>query len=194
MTSGPGCRLTSTERGDGSVLVALAGELDAETSGAVREQLFELIEPGRTVVLDLGGLDFLDSTGLGLLVLALTRIRAADGHLAVVNPTSRVHRLIETSRLVELFGLGGPSDETRSVAGDEALRPVRDPSALEELRALLVGFENLLRWGDLRPEQVTLALGGTDLADETTDLALAARVRRVLGLLGAASPWPADDS
>lgn len=176
-------------------MVALAGELDGATAGAIREELFELIEPGRELVLDLAGLEFLDSSGLGVLVLALTKARAVEGHVVVANPTARVYRLIETSRLVDVFGVtGGPDAAPAVVEASPTLRPVRDPGALEELRTLLAGFENLLRWGDLQPEQVTLALGGVDVADETTDLALAARVRRALGLLGAAPPpVPADD-
>lgn len=191
MTDGPGCLVTSTPADDGSVVAGLVGELDAETAAAVRDQLFALIEPGRLLVLDLSGLEFLDSSGLSVLVLALTRARAVAGQLVVRNPTARVRRLIETSRLVGLFGLS--DDGANGKADGPVLRPVRDPEALAELRSLLVGFENLLRWGDLRPEQVTLALDGMDPADETSDLVLAARVRDALALLGDAPAVAPDE-
>lgn len=55
---------------------------------------------------------------------------------------------------------------------------------------LLAGYENLLRWGDLTDVQVTFALRGEQLADETTDLELAAEVRTAIELLGGA---PAED-
>lgn len=194
MTDGPRCLLTASRGDDGSTVVAITGELDVEASADVREQLFELIAPGRTLVLDLGGLDFLDSSGLGVLVLALTKARAADGGLVVANSSPRVYRLMETSRLIDLFAMAGePAAPAPPAERGSKLNPVREPAALEELRTLLAGFENLLRWGDLRPEQVTLALVGVDLADETTDLALAARVRRALGLLGAQPPPPPMD-
>jgi anti-anti-sigma factor len=193
VTDGQACVMTSAPAADGSVVVTLAGELDAGSVGPVREELFGLVAPGRTLVIDLAGLEFLDSSGLGALVLTLTRARAAGGVVTIVHPSARVRRVLEASHLVELFGVADADEAPADAAVGSTLRAVRDAGDLEELRSLLVGFENLLRWGDLRPEQVTLALGGEDVADETTDLALAARVRRPLALLGAAAPPPSAD-
>jgi anti-sigma B factor antagonist len=190
MTSQTGCRSTSSVTDDGSVVVTLVGELDAESAPAVFEDLRALVTPSGTLKLDLAGLEFLDSTGLGVLIRTLNEVRASGGRFLVVNPSPRVLRLIATSHLLDLFGLG----DTVPSPPDSPLRAVRDAATLEEVRALLVGFENLLRWGDLRAEQVTLALAGAELAEDTTDLALAARVREALRSMGAApGPSPVDD-
>jgi anti-sigma B factor antagonist len=180
-------RLSVTRPDDGggsSAIARLAGELDAAHAPTAREELLPLLVPGVTLVLDLAELEFMDSAGLGVLVLALTRARSEGGSLVVANPTRRIHRLLVTSKVADLFTITGlPAEDDEASSGDasgSAVRMPRDPGAVQEIRSLLVGFENLLRWGDLRPEQVTLAYAGDTLADETGDLELAARVRDVL--------------
>jgi anti-sigma B factor antagonist len=57
-----------TDRGDWAVL-AVRGEIDVATAPQLREELLELVSAGRKqIVVDLSGVDFLDSTGLGVLV------------------------------------------------------------------------------------------------------------------------------
>lgn len=197
---GSGCRVDVPGEGgeaDDPTVVFLRGELDAAAADEVRARLLELIHPGRQLVVDLGDLEFLDSSGLGVLVLALTRSRDVGARLVAANPTPRIHRLMETSKVASLFGLEGPAtaEPVGAVqpADRVAVQPIRDPATLEEIRTLLIGFENLLRWGDLRPEQVTVALLGAGLAADTDDLALAARVRDALRRLGVEPPAPSPE-
>ena len=58
------------------------------------------------------------------------------------------------------------------------------PVEVYRIREVLAGYENLLRWGDLTDVQLTIALRGERLADEGTDLDLAAEVRAAIELLG----------
>lgn len=85
--------------GDVAVL-ALRGELDLATVPALRDRLLEVVRTHRSVVLDLSGLGFLDSTGLGLLVSAVKRLHARKGSLVVTAPSPTVRRLLEVSGLV----------------------------------------------------------------------------------------------
>ncbi|MDQ1396152.1 MAG: anti-sigma factor antagonist [Acidimicrobiaceae bacterium] len=193
MENTDGFSLNVARGGDGSVVAQLAGELDLSCAAAARERIFDAIEPGGTLVLDLRSLEFMDSSGLGVLIASLAKAREAGGRLIVANPSNRVYRLIETSRLGDLFAITRPAEYTGK--GDEVARGhhprlPRDRAALEELRTLLLGYENLLRWGDLTPQQVTVALRGEALADATSDLALAGRVREMLVRLGADPPRP----
>ncbi len=184
-------------RDDGAVVAQLAGELDASCATLTKERLSEHLGAGKTLVIDLAGVSFMDSAGLGMLIGMLARARDAQARIEVANPSRQVHKLIETSGLTGLFALAGPSPA--SVPPDASTAAPACSDALqaddwEELRTLLVGYETLLRWGDLTPAQVTVALRGDDLADEMSDLALAGRVRAMLARLGEdPSPVPEDD-
>lgn len=69
-------------------VVQLAGDVDVATTDRLREQVALLISEGRSdLVVDLTDVTFLDSTGLGLLVGTLKRVRLAGGDLALVVPT-----------------------------------------------------------------------------------------------------------
>jgi anti-anti-sigma factor len=89
---------------DGRVLVRLAGELDLSTAPLVEERLREALSRGvRRLVVDLRNLDFMDSTGLTLLV-RWARGAEQDGYdLALVRGEPRVHRLFELTGLDMAF-------------------------------------------------------------------------------------------
>ena len=70
----------STRTVDDNTVLEVGGEVDVYTAPRLRERLVELVEGGaRKVIVDLSRVEFLDSTGLGVLVGALKRLRAAGG-------------------------------------------------------------------------------------------------------------------
>ena len=84
----------------GWTVVSLYGELDVATSPQLREQLVDLIGEGATrLVLDLDGVDFLDSTGLGTIIGGLKRARTHGGDLRLVCTQARITRLFEITGL-----------------------------------------------------------------------------------------------
>jgi anti-sigma B factor antagonist len=72
-------------------IVALAGEVDFAASPALKERLFDHIDAGRErLILDLTAVTFIDSTAIGVLIGAATRLRSRGaGTLAVVCPERR---------------------------------------------------------------------------------------------------------
>ena len=76
----------------GVAVLAVAGELDLATAPRLREQLTRLVgdSPGRVVVVDLSGVTFCDSIGLGVLVGAQRRARAHGGVIRLVVPDGRL--------------------------------------------------------------------------------------------------------
>jgi anti-sigma B factor antagonist len=107
--------LEVTERGSWAVL-AVAGEVDVATVPRLREQLHSLVAQGRHhIVVDLEGVDFLDSTGLGVLVGALKRVRTNGGELALVCTQSRIRKVFEVTGLTKVFSLYDSVDEAVAV-------------------------------------------------------------------------------
>lgn len=97
---------------DGWTVVTIYGELDVASAPALRERLIELVSEGSThLVLDLEGLDFLDSTGLGSIISALKRARTNDGDLRLVCTQSRIRRLFEITALDKAFPLHASLEE-----------------------------------------------------------------------------------
>jgi anti-sigma B factor antagonist len=103
--------LDVSERGGYSVL-AVSGEVDVATVPRLREQLHGLVAEGNTrIVVDLDGVDFLDSTGLGVLVGALKRVRSNDGELTLVCTQPRIRKVFEVTGLTKVFTLYDSVDE-----------------------------------------------------------------------------------
>jgi anti-sigma B factor antagonist len=97
---------------DGWTLVAVYGELDVASAPTLRERLIELVTEGsHRLVLDLEGLDFLDSTGLGAIISALKRARTNGGDLRLVCTQSRIRRLFEITALDKAFPLFSSLDD-----------------------------------------------------------------------------------
>lgn len=106
-----------TDRGDWAVL-AVTGEIDVATAPQLREALVGLVGDERSrIVVDLSGVDFLDSTGLGVLVGALKRARSHDGELALACAQPRVLRVFEITGLTQVFAIHETLDAATTAAG-----------------------------------------------------------------------------
>ncbi|MER7079135.1 anti-sigma B factor antagonist [Saccharopolyspora kobensis] len=96
--------VTSTRLPDDVALIAVSGEIDVYTAPALREQLVDAVDDGaRRLIVDLGQVDFMDSTALGVLVGGLKRVRAVDGDLVVVCTADRLLKTFRITGLAEVF-------------------------------------------------------------------------------------------
>jgi anti-anti-sigma factor len=87
---------------DGVFVLDLGGQLDVSNFEAVRSKVDALLSADpRSVVVDLGSLSFMDSSGIALLVGIGNRVE----HLRVRNPTPIVRRIIELCGLADAVGL-----------------------------------------------------------------------------------------
>lgn len=81
-------------------VVRATGYLDVSTSPRLRDRLQEVASrPPRTVLLDLGPVEFLDSSALGVVLHGWKLIQAEGGTLAVVSPQERITKLFEITAL-----------------------------------------------------------------------------------------------
>lgn len=103
-------RVEVTER-DGWTVVSATGEIDVATAPRLREQLIDLIGTGHhRLLVDLGWVDFIDSTGLGVLIGALKRVRSHDGELRLVIDDPRVLKVFDITGLDQVFSIHPTQD------------------------------------------------------------------------------------
>jgi len=84
----------------------VAGEIDMATSPELRQRVVSLVAEGANyVIIDLSAVGFCDSTGLGVLVAVVKRVRTNGGDLRVVTDDPRMIDLFELTRLDRVFGV-----------------------------------------------------------------------------------------
>jgi anti-sigma B factor antagonist len=92
------------------------GELDAMTVAEFRERLVGLADRGR-VVIDLGDVPFMDSTGLGALIGGIRRIREAGGEASVACRRPAVLRLLHTTGFDRMVSVADSVEEAAAQLG-----------------------------------------------------------------------------
>jgi anti-sigma B factor antagonist len=109
--------LATRTQGDRTV-VAVTGEIDVYTAPKLREQIVALVDEGQyRLVVDMSGVEFLDSTGLGVLVGGLKRVRAHDGSLALVCTEERILKIFRITGLTKVFPIYSTVDEAVEAEG-----------------------------------------------------------------------------
>lgn len=112
--------LATHQVGDHSV-VEITGEIDVYTAPKLRDHLSELVGHGQSsIVIDLDQVDFLDSTGLGVLVGGLKKVRAVDGSLSIVCTQERLLKIFRITQLSKVFNIYPSQTEALSVDGPAA--------------------------------------------------------------------------
>jgi anti-sigma B factor antagonist len=111
----------STQVADSVAIIEANGDVDVYSAPALRETIVDLVEAGHIhVVVDLNGLEFLDSTGLGVLVGGLKRVRAQRGSLRIVCTKEHVIEPFRITGLTKVFGIHPTVDEAIQAAGARA--------------------------------------------------------------------------
>jgi anti-sigma B factor antagonist len=89
---------------EGVAILHLKGRLTVGESNSVREKVNEQMEAGcYNVILDLTGVDYVDSTGLGIMVICFTSLKKHGGALKLVNPNKRNVELLLLTKLHTIF-------------------------------------------------------------------------------------------
>jgi len=94
--------------------LTLAGEIDVYTAPNLKKELVALIEGGcSNVIVDLEGVAFIDSSGLGVLVSALRRARERDGSVRIVCSRDSVLKIFRITGLDKVFPIFSDISEAR---------------------------------------------------------------------------------
>jgi anti-sigma B factor antagonist len=101
----------STREVDGTTIVAVGGEIDVYTAPKLRDKITELVADGiYTIVIDMESVEFLDSTGLGVLVGGLKKVRAHDGSLELICTQDRLLKIFRITGLAKVFVIHDSAD------------------------------------------------------------------------------------
>ncbi|MDQ3742748.1 MAG: STAS domain-containing protein [Actinomycetota bacterium] len=97
-------------------VLAPTGALDLATSRGLQQRLAELAgEAGLDAILDLSGVTFIDSVGLGVVLKAASRFHRQAKRLLIVAPAGPVLRIFEFAGVSERLPVVGSVDEARAV-------------------------------------------------------------------------------
>jgi len=102
--------LATRETGDRTI-ITVGGEIDVYTAPLLRDAISELVGQGRhDLVVDLTEVGFLDSTGLGVLVGGLKKVRARGGSLELVCQQDRLLKIFRITGLAKVFVIHATAD------------------------------------------------------------------------------------
>ena len=106
---------TSTRQVDGVTIVDLSGRITlGEGNVILQNTVRDLVDKGnKKILLNLGNVNYIDSSGIGALVRTHTTIRSQGGELKLVNPSKRIRDLLQITKLYSLFDV--KDDETTAL-------------------------------------------------------------------------------
>jgi anti-sigma B factor antagonist len=100
---------------EGVAVIVLTGEVDVYTSPRLKQEMVDLLNRGQVhLIVDLNGVEYLDSTGLGVLIGGLKRARERDGDLRLICENMRILRIFEITGLTKIFEIDRNEEEALS--------------------------------------------------------------------------------
>lgn len=114
--------VTSHQNGEAAVVVASGKLTMGEGTSALRTKIREMVAGGsRRIVLDLGGVPYMDSSGMGELIGAHTTVTTAGGEIKLLNLAKHVHDLLKLTKLYTVFEVF--EDEPSAIASFSVAKP-----------------------------------------------------------------------
>ncbi len=110
----------STRECDGRVVVALCGELDVADAASVVAALTAVTTRQCEIIVDLTGLEFIDSSGLAALARVRKQARHAGGEVLLAAPQRQVLRFLALTRMLDVFSVHASVDEAAGRAAAPA--------------------------------------------------------------------------
>jgi anti-sigma B factor antagonist len=94
---------TEVNATDEATVIHVRGEIDMATAGRLRDVIEPHMGPKQTIILDLSGVEFMDSSSLNVLVQARGRLTENGGSLVLRNPSTAAHRLLTVAGANDLL-------------------------------------------------------------------------------------------
>ena len=95
-------------------IIELSGYLDAHTVNMFENRLSEILETGEmNVVLDLQGLNYISSAGIGALMTLTQQIRKKQGDLVLLRPNKKVYKILDLLGFTKIFNVALDENEIK---------------------------------------------------------------------------------
>lgn len=90
---------------NGTLFISLSGELDEYSANYTRESMDQIISNTNftKLIIDMGDLEFMDSTGIGVLIGRYKKLKTKNKSMYVINPTIHIERIFQMSGLYEII-------------------------------------------------------------------------------------------
>ncbi|RJQ52201.1 MAG: anti-sigma factor antagonist [Actinobacteria bacterium] len=97
---------------DGVAVLGLKGEVDVYTAPKLKSSLIDLVDEGSyDIVVDLSDVDFIDSSGLGVLVGGLKRVKSHEGSISLVCSQENILKIFRITGLNKVFPIYSTLEE-----------------------------------------------------------------------------------
>jgi anti-anti-sigma factor len=105
-------KVSSRAVDDGTRILDLEGEVDVYTAPLLRQEIMDQVDAGvKRLLVNLAKVEYLDSTGLGILIGGVKRMREQEGTLRLVAPPPRITRIFEITGLNRIFDVYASEEE-----------------------------------------------------------------------------------
>jgi len=105
-------KVNTRQINDSIHLVEVQGEIDVYTSPRVKETVNELIEGGKyNFAINLEGVRYIDSTGLGVLIGALKKVREHNGRIVLICTNPQIKKIFNITGLIKIFEIYKDEEE-----------------------------------------------------------------------------------
>jgi len=85
------------------VIINIEGEVDTYTSPKVKSDILKEIEDYKNIIISMEKVKFIDSTGLGVLIGVLKKVKEKEGKLIIISPNSYINQIFEITGLFKVF-------------------------------------------------------------------------------------------
>lgn len=94
-------RLETRDSDSGELIIHIGGDMDAKGCSLIRNDMEDIASSaqGRSVIIDIKDVSFLDSSGIGAIVYLFKRVKGSGGQLAISNATGQPLELMELLRI-----------------------------------------------------------------------------------------------
>ena len=101
----------------GATIVAFEGDVDLQSSPAARKILLECVDKSSTVLVDLSGVEYIDSSGVASLVESFQNARKKNQQYVLVSVSEGAMRVLQLARLDKVFTICDSVDDALAEVG-----------------------------------------------------------------------------